>query len=521
MRESVGFEWKVLAALGMASLMILGVLANTQSIPRAAATSPPSAPNLGTAISFGVLAGSAVTNAGHSIVVGNLGVSPGIAVTGFPPGTATGTTNKNDAVAVQAESDLASGYNAIAADSCSSNLTGKNLGGLTLTPGVYCFSAAASLTGTLTLNAQGNNSGVFIFQIGSALTTASSSSVVMTTGGNACDVFWQVGSSAVLGANTAFTGDILALASVVLGAGANVNGSALARNGAVTLNTNQVVACNPVVNMPFGETHADCVHGVPNGSTMIGPNQFREPDGTILSFSSCPDPLTTKLPACGPNYATDTTYTTSGSLGEISAEWTVPSNPPNPDSNDIFYLWDGLLGGTTYSGCAYVIQPVIQWGYNSRYGGAYYTMATWYINDNDNNVYYSSPVGIFAGDSITGYAQSDDDCTNGVCTGWSLQISDTTQSTNTGFTCNDDSDVCGQIYQTAIISLELSDVTSCSNDMPASSGVTFSSITVRNTAGSDVSVAWTPYPATGSYGPCNANVSSYSDGYPTSVALAW
>ena len=155
----------------------------------------------------------------------------------------TGTIHKNDAFAVQAKTDLASAYNAIAGDSCSSNLSGQNLGGLTLTPGVYCFSSAASLTGTLTLNAQGTNNAVFIFQIGSALTTASSSSVVMTAGGNACNVFWKVGSSATLGADTAFSGNILALASITLGAGASVTGGALARNAAVTLDANHVGAC--------------------------------------------------------------------------------------------------------------------------------------------------------------------------------------------------------------------------------------------------------------------------------------
>ena len=128
-------------------------------------------------------------------------------------------------------------------------MTGQDLGGLTLTPGVYCFSSSAQLTGTLTLDAQGNPNAVFIFKIGSTLTTASNSSVVViNTGGNssiACNVFWQVGSSATLGTGTSFAGNILALTSITLNTGANVSGRVLARNGAVTLDTNNVTVCPP------------------------------------------------------------------------------------------------------------------------------------------------------------------------------------------------------------------------------------------------------------------------------------
>jgi hypothetical protein len=134
--------------------------------------------SLGTAQSFGVLAGSTVTNTGSTTVTGNLGVSPGTAVTGFPPGIVTGgTIHLNDAAAAQAQSDVTTAYNAIAGTACNVDLTGQDLGGLTLTPGVYCFSSSAQLTGTLTLNALGNPSALFIFKIGSSLTTASSSSV--------------------------------------------------------------------------------------------------------------------------------------------------------------------------------------------------------------------------------------------------------------------------------------------------------------------------------------------------------
>ena len=124
------------------------------------------------------------------------------------------------------------------------NLTGQNLGGLTLTPGVYSFSSSAQLTGTLTLDAQGDPNALFVFQIGSTLTTASNSSVVFINGGQGNNTFWQVGSSATLGTGTAFTGNILALASITLTTGANIRcGRALARNGAVTQDHNNIDPC--------------------------------------------------------------------------------------------------------------------------------------------------------------------------------------------------------------------------------------------------------------------------------------
>ncbi len=199
------------------------------------------APSLGTAQSFAVLAGSTVTNTGPSVITGDLGLSPGTAVTGFPPGVvSSGTIHAADATALSAQNSLTTAYNSVAGQSCTQDLTGQDLGGKTLTPGVYCFSSSAGLTGSLTLNAQGNAAAVFIFKIGSTLTTASGSSVVMTNGGSQCNVYWQVGSSATLGGSTSFAGNILALTSISLTTSANVVGRALARNGAVTLDTNNV-----------------------------------------------------------------------------------------------------------------------------------------------------------------------------------------------------------------------------------------------------------------------------------------
>jgi type VI secretion system secreted protein VgrG len=198
--------------------------------------------DLGTADAFAILAGSTVTNTGATIVHGNLGVSPGSAVTGFPLGILTaGAIHMADAVALQAQNDLTTAYNFAAGEVCNSNLTGQDLGGLTLTPGVYCFSSSAQLTGILTLNALGNPNSIFLFQIASALTTASNAAVSFTNGGQGDAVFWQVGSSATLGTTTAFAGNILALTSITLNTGANIQcGRASARNGTVTLDTNTV-----------------------------------------------------------------------------------------------------------------------------------------------------------------------------------------------------------------------------------------------------------------------------------------
>ena len=198
--------------------------------------------DLGTADPFAVLAGSSVINTGSSTIHGDLGVWPGAVVSGFPPGNVSGgTIHANDAVAMQAQSDLITAYNFAAGESCGTSLTGTDLGGLTLTPGVYCFSSSAQLTGALTLNAQGNANAVFVFQIGSTLTTASASSVVFINGGEGDSVFWQVGSSATLGTSTAFAGNILALTSITLNTTASIGcGRALARNGTVTLDTNLV-----------------------------------------------------------------------------------------------------------------------------------------------------------------------------------------------------------------------------------------------------------------------------------------
>jgi Ice-binding-like len=195
------------------------------------------APNLGTALNFTVLAGSTITNTGPSVITGNLGLDPGSSVTGFPPGTVTGVKHISDAVALQAKNDLSTAYTEAANAPVTTDMTGLNLGGKNLTPGVYKFDSSAQLTGPLTLS--GN--GIYIFQIGSTLTTASNSVVLTTNGAQACGVFWQVGSSATLGSATHFQGTLMALTSITMVTGANIiSGRAMARNGALTLDANDV-----------------------------------------------------------------------------------------------------------------------------------------------------------------------------------------------------------------------------------------------------------------------------------------
>ena len=207
---------------------------------------------LGTASSFAVLAGSTVTNTGPSVISGNVGLDPGSAVTGFPPGIVNaGTIHVTDAVALQAQNDLTTAYNDAAGRSSTASIS-SDLAGRTLTSGVYTSATSLGLSGNLTLDAQGDPNAVFIFQAGSTLTAGSGSLITLIGGAQACNVFWQVGSSATIGTGSQFVGNILALTSISMTTGATLDGSALARNGAVTLDTNTI-------------TRATCAAGTTGG----------------------------------------------------------------------------------------------------------------------------------------------------------------------------------------------------------------------------------------------------------------
>ncbi|MEP7025013.1 MAG: ice-binding family protein [Actinomycetota bacterium] len=212
-------------------------------------------PPLGTASTFAVLAGTTVTNTGTSTVNGDLGLSPGISVTGFPPGTVNGTQHISDATAAAAQTDLTTAYSNAAGQAPTTSGLSAIGGGPALTPGVYNASSSLGVSGTVTLDGQGDPNAVFIFQIGSMLTTASGSAISLTNGAQACNVFWQVG-SATLGTGSAFVGSILALTSITITTGNTIVGRVLALNGAVTLDDDTVSArsCtlegSPLVSLP-------------------------------------------------------------------------------------------------------------------------------------------------------------------------------------------------------------------------------------------------------------------------------
>ncbi|MFG1652971.1 ice-binding family protein [Micromonospora sp. NPDC049275] len=195
---------------------------------------------LGTAENFAVLAGTTVTNTGLSMITGDVGVSPGTAVTGLPPGQVNGTIHSNDGPAVQAKSDLAIAYND-AASRTTTDVVSSELGGTTKTTGVY-GSAGGTFTigGDLTLDAEGDPNAVFIFKTVSTLITGASSTVNLTNGAQSCNVFWQVGSSVTLGADSLFRGNLLTFTSITVGAALEVDGRAMAINGAVTMDTDTI-----------------------------------------------------------------------------------------------------------------------------------------------------------------------------------------------------------------------------------------------------------------------------------------
>ena len=231
------FRLAAVAALAAAMTVLIGGAGVAGATAAAPATAPVS---LGSAGPFAVLAASTVTNTGPTTIKGDLGLSPGTSVTGFPPGHVNGTVHAADSVALQAQTSLTAAYNNAAGRAATATIP-VELGGTTETAGVYVSPAGTfGITGTLTLNAQGNPNAVFIFKAASTLITASASNVKLVNGAKTSNVFWQVGSSATLGTYSSFKGNIMALASITVTTGVTVTGRALARTAAVTLDTDTI-----------------------------------------------------------------------------------------------------------------------------------------------------------------------------------------------------------------------------------------------------------------------------------------
>jgi hypothetical protein len=257
----------------VAAILAISMLAVGQI---AIAAGPPPV-GLGSAAPFAVLAGTpAVTNTGPTTITGDLGISPAAAVTGFPPGTVSGTIHAADAVALQAKIDLATAYTVAAGLPVTA--THGTLGGLTLVGGVYnAGGVTLDLTGTLTLDGQNDPSSVWVFQATSDLITASSSTVALINGASACNVFWQITSSATLGSGSTFVGTIMALTSITMDSGVTMTGRALARNGQVTLINDSINAS------ACAGTPASTATPIPSITDVaIGGSERGNPLGTVL-----------------------------------------------------------------------------------------------------------------------------------------------------------------------------------------------------------------------------------------------
>jgi hypothetical protein len=294
------------------------------------------APSLGTATTFAVLAGSTVTNTGATIVTGNLGVStPGVACTGFVgctttgPGKVTGAIHVGDALAKAAQIDALLAYNQLVGEACNFSYPPiTDIGGLTLSPGVHCFPSSVGITGTVTLS--GGPTDVYVFKIGSTLTTAASAAVVFPTGAGS-NVYWAVGSSATLGTGTTFIGNVLAVASITLTTGANVSGRSLAR-AAVTMDTNNAVA--PIV--PAGSGAIAPALGTAATFAVLGGSTVTNTGATIVTGDlgvSSPGVACTGFVGC----------TTTG-LGTVVGTIHVGDAVANSAQSDALLAYNQLIG---------------------------------------------------------------------------------------------------------------------------------------------------------------------------------
>ena len=243
----------VLATFAIATVVLFAGCKKETTAPASSGTSTPiviptqtttqTSIALAGATNLAILAGSGITNTGATVITGDMGLSPGTSVGGFPPGILNGTLHINDAIANQAKLDLTAAYNDAAGRTATDIVTlSGNIGGLTLTPGLYKSTSTLALSsGDVTFDAKGNASAVFIIQIASALTVTSGRKVILAGGALASNIFWQVGSSATFGTTSSFKGTIMAMQSISFNTGASLTGRALARSGAITMSGNTIV----------------------------------------------------------------------------------------------------------------------------------------------------------------------------------------------------------------------------------------------------------------------------------------
>jgi hypothetical protein len=334
-----GSRLRILCGL-LVLLLPAGAVVGAIVSPAVAAAASPGAIGLGSAGAASVLSGAAVTSTGATVLSGDLDLFPGTAATGFPPGTVNGSEHLGDVVAGQAHSDLLAAYSAAAAAPATHDETGLDLSGQTLVPGVYNASGGMTLTGTTPLVLDGDASSVWILQAGSTLDTAAGTSVRLIGGAQACNVFWQVGSSATMGANSTFAGNIMASASITMGAGLSLDGRALADTGSVTLADNQITGpecATTVSSLTLSSSEAGATFAAPvtltadmSSTDATGSVRFDDllssgpQAGQIVTVGTATlgdgtASVTVTLPAFGSNtitayYGGDTTYAPSTSL---------------------------------------------------------------------------------------------------------------------------------------------------------------------------------------------------------------
>jgi hypothetical protein len=266
---------------------------------------------LGTTASYSVLAGQGVTNTGDTVLAHDLGTHPNPAITGFPPGIVGGDIHAADMHAAQAKEDLTVAYNNAAGQAPDFELPAGIGDGPPLLPGVYRASSGVGITGDVVLDGQGSSDAVWVFQIPEALTTATNSRILLTNGASACNVFWQVGSSATLGVTSRFVGTLMTGISISANQGANIEGRLLAQVGAVTLNNNRVFLGGCATSTNGGTTGATTTAGTTGATTTAGTTGTPTAGTTGATTTAG----TTGTPTAGTTGTTTIGSTTSGGAG--------------------------------------------------------------------------------------------------------------------------------------------------------------------------------------------------------------